>query len=130
MHLVAQVEEELVQFFLVFGIQASRRFVCKDDGRVVDKGAGNGYALFLSPRQFVRFVRHPVGQIHEVEDLLRSLLRRSRFFTGDQCGDHHVLQSCELRKKLMELENETDVPVAECCQFLFRKADGFGPVYI
>ena len=56
-HLVAQVEEELVQFFLVFGIQASRRFVCKDDGRVVDKGAGNGYALFLSPRQFVRFFR-------------------------------------------------------------------------
>ena len=28
----------------------------------------------------------------------------------------------------MELENEADVPVAECRQFFFRKADGFGPV--
>ena len=30
----------------------------------------------------------------------------------------------------MELENEADVPVAECRQFFFRKADGFGSVYI
>ena len=30
----------------------------------------------------------------------------------------------------MELENEADVPVAECRQFFFGKADGFGPVYI
>ena len=35
-----------------------------------------------------------------------------------------------LLEKLMELENEADVPVAECRQFFFRKADGFGPVYI
>ena len=73
---------------------------------------------------------HPIGQVHEVENLLRPFLGYSRFFTGDQCRDHHVLQSRELREKLMELENEADVPVAECRQFFFRKADGFGPVYI
>ena len=47
-HLVAQVQQELVQLLLVLGIQNSSWIVCEDYGRVVDEGAGNGYALFLS----------------------------------------------------------------------------------
>ena len=129
-HLIAQVEKELVQFFLIFGVQATRRLVRKDNGRVVDQRTGNRYALLLAARKFVRLVGHPVGEIHEVEDLLRSFLHRGRLFTGDQGRDHHVLQGGKLREKLMELEDEADVPVTESRQLFFRKTDSFSPVYI
>ena len=45
---VAKVEEELVEFLLVLGVEAAGGLVGKDDRGVVDEGAGDGDALLLS----------------------------------------------------------------------------------
>ena len=47
-HLVAEVEEELVQLGLVAAVEAAGGLVGKDDRGVVDEGAGDGDALLLS----------------------------------------------------------------------------------
>lgn len=47
-HLVAKVEEETVQFFLVLCIKGTAGLVGKDDVRLIDKGTGNGHTLLLA----------------------------------------------------------------------------------
>ena len=47
-HLVSYLEKEGVQFFLVLGIEASRRFVGEDNRRVIDKRTGYRYPLLFS----------------------------------------------------------------------------------
>ena len=53
---VAEVEEEVVQLLLVLGVEGAGRLVGQDDSRVVDEGAGNGYALLLAARELGGFV--------------------------------------------------------------------------
>ena len=62
---LTELEEKLVQFVSVFGVEASRWFVGEDDGRVVDECAGHCHSLFLSSRQFVGFMVFSVGQAKE-----------------------------------------------------------------
>ena len=116
--LVAQVEEELVEFGLVLGIEGSGRLVGEDDGRAVDEGPGHRYALFLTAGEFVGLMGGAVGQSHEVEEFLGALFSA---FLGESCdigGNHDILNRRELRQELMELEHEAKVLVAEVAQFL------------
>ena len=65
--LVAQIEEELVEFCLVLGVEGARGLVGEDDGRTVDEGTGHGYALFLTTGEFIGLMGGTVCQSHEVE---------------------------------------------------------------
>ena len=65
--LVAQVEEQLMEFGLVLGIEGAGGLVGEDDGRTVDEGAGHGDTLLLTAGEFVGLVGGTVGQSHEVE---------------------------------------------------------------
>ena len=47
--LIAQIEEELVEFFLVFRVKGAGGFVGKDDSRMIDEGTGYSHTLFLTP---------------------------------------------------------------------------------
>jgi hypothetical protein len=47
-----------------------------------------------------------------------------RRYSGDKCGDHHILQRGKLRQKLMKLKHKTDILIAESGQFfLLHPAD-------
>jgi len=59
-----------------------------------------------------------VGKSHELEQFHGSLLGFAAPFAGDEGGDHHILQSRELRQQLMELKHETDMLVAEVGKFV------------
>ena len=72
--LIAQIEEELVEFFLVFRVKGARGFVGKDDSRVIDEGTGYGYTLFLTTGELVGLMGVTVGETHEIEQFLSPLL--------------------------------------------------------
>lgn len=75
--LVAQVEEELVQFCLVLRVERARRLVGEHHSRVVHQGARHSHTLLLAAREFVGFVVGAVGESHEVEQF------ESAFFASD-----------------------------------------------
>ena len=95
--LVAQVKEQLMQFFLVLRVKRAGRFVSEDDGRVVDQGACHGDALFLTTREFVWLVGGAVREFHEVEQLLCPLTGLSVGESSDIGRYHDVLNGRELR---------------------------------
>ena len=116
--LIAQIEEELVEFFLVFRVKGARGFVGKDDSRVIDEGTGYGYTLFLTPREFVGLMSGAFSKSHEIKQFLGSLLGLSVRQTSNIGGNHDVLDSCKLREQLVELEYKAYVLVAEVGEFL------------
>ena len=122
--LITQVEKELVQFSFMFGVERARGFVSQNDRRIVDEGTCYCHTLFLTARQFCRLVLCSVTQIEEIEQLFGTV---SSLFLALPCNegwDAHVLQSRELRQKLMKLKNETQLLIAETSQFLvFETSD-------
>ena len=72
--LLPQVEEELVELRLVLRVQAPRGFIGEDNSRVVDESTSYSDALFLTTRQFVGLVLGTVGEPHELQQFVGSLL--------------------------------------------------------
>ena len=120
--LVAQVEEQLVQFGLVLGVETARRLIGKDHGRFVDQGSCHGHTLLLTAREFVGLVVGAVGESQKLQQLLGARLGLAAPFASDKRGNHDVLQGRKLRQKLVELEDKADMAVAEIGQFVGRKA--------
>ena len=80
--------------------------------------------LLLSSRQFVRLMGSTVGESHESQYLHSTFVCFLRRYSGDKCGDHHILQRGKLRQKLMKLKHKTDILIAESGQFfLLHPAD-------
>ena len=94
---ISQVKKELMQFFLIMGIQASGRFIGQDNCRLIDQCTGYSYPLFLSAGEFIRFMRCPFLQSHKIKNLHsthRSFLRRH---SGYKCRNHYIFKCRELR---------------------------------
>jgi len=53
---IAQFEKEVVQFFLVVGVEATRRFIGEHHKGIIDQRPGHCYALQLTARQFGRLM--------------------------------------------------------------------------
>ena len=121
---VAEVEEELVQFLLVLGVERTGRLVGQDDGRAVDEGAGHSDALLLAARQFGGLVRGAVAESHELQQFLGPFLGFLLRGAGDVGRNHDVLQSRELGEQLVELEDEAQVAVAEVGKGLLAEGGG------
>lgn len=126
--LVAEVEEELVELCLILAVERAGRFVGEDHGGLVHQCTGNGNALFLTTREFVRLVRGAISKSHKLQQLLGALTGLSPTLTGDEGRNHHVLDSGELGQQLMELEDEADATVAEVAQLSLRETAHVGAV--
>ena len=122
--LVAQVEEQLVQLFLVLGVERAAGLVGQDDGRAVDQGTGHGHALLLAAGELVRLVVGAVGQSHKPQQLFSPLAGRFTRGTGNVGRYHDVLDGRKLRQQLVELEHEADVSVAEVGELFLREGGG------
>ena len=116
--LVAQIEEELVEFGLVLGVEGAGGLISQNDGGTVDEGAGHGDTLFFTAGEFVGFVGGTVGQSHEVEQFLCALFGTFPRESCDIGGNHDILNRRKLRQELVELEHKTEVLVAEVAQLL------------
>ena len=65
-----------------------------------------------------------VCESHESQYLHGTVVCFLRRYSGDKCGDHHILQRGKLRQKLMKLKHKTDILIAESGQFfLLHPAD-------
>ena len=54
-----------------------------------------------------------VAEVHECKQFFGTLLCLAVALSGDESRNHDILDGCELRQQLMELEHKADVLVAE-----------------
>ena len=115
---VTQAEEQIVKLFLCPGVKISLRFIGKKDCRTVDQSTRYGYPLLLATRKFGRLVSQTLAQAEFIQKLCGMLLR---IFSGAACDKgwyHYILQSGELRKKMVKLEYEAESEVSELRKFV------------
>ena len=96
------------------GVQVTCRLIGKDDGRVVDQGAGNGDTLHLTTRHLIALVVKAITQSHFLQCLDGSLttLLGTVFVVVHQ-WQFHILHSSGLCQEVIVLEHETNLPVAQ-----------------
>ena len=103
------------------GVQVARRLVCKDDRRVIDKGASERNALALTPRELTRLVHHARFE----PDIDEGLLRARDAFRGGCAvvnqGQFHVVQRASSSQQVEGLEDETNFLVANPGQLIVVK---------
>ena len=118
---VAQVEEEAMQLFLVLGVQTAAGFIGKHHGRTVDQRTCHCHTLLFATGQFVGLVTGTGRQVHEGEEFLGTLACLLPAHPTDEGGYHDILQCGELGQQLVELEDKTDVAIAEMGLFLLAQ---------
>ena len=69
-----------------------------------------------------------VAETHEFEQFLGPLLGFAVTLSGNEGGNHDVFECRELRQELVELEDETDVAVAEVGEFFVAECRDVGVV--
>lgn len=124
----AQLEKQGVQFLCVGGIEVTRRFVGKNDLRVIDKGTGDGYPLLFSAGKGRRLVVGPVGQAQVFEQRHPLFFHFCFGFSGNPARYANILQGTEFGQQVVKLENKTDVLVAESGQLTVVHAGEAGIV--
>ena len=112
LELARQPREQLVQPLAVAVVEVAGGLVGQDDAAGPAASARATAARCCSPPESCDgTVRHPAGQSHRGEQLLRARAGPALGFPGDQQRHHHVLQRAELPQQVMELEDEADLPV-------------------
>ena len=94
-------------------IQTTGWFVCQNNCRIVNQSPRYRYPLFLTSRQFIRFMRSPVNQSHEIQNLHGTVICLFGRNACNEGGNHHIFQCRKLRQQLMKLENKTDILITE-----------------
>ena len=128
LHLVAQAEEQAVQFGLVLAVKAARRLVGKYHRRPVDQCARHSHALPLAARQLRRLVLDAVGKPHILQQLQCPLACLALPAAAYQCRYHYILDGRELGQQLVELEHEPYVAVTEVGKVAFAQPQHVLPV--
>src|SRR6185437_6525616 len=113
---VPEIEEQLVQFFGIRGVQVTGRLIGKYDVGLIDQGPGHRHPLLLAPRQCPRFIFRPVPDTEYVQQTQRLVLDLPFSPPRDPSGDTNIFQGAEFREKMVKLENEPDMAVPECRQ--------------
>jgi hypothetical protein len=104
---VAQGEEQAMDFFLGSGIKVAGGLVGEEHRGLVDKGPGYGYALGLATGEFGGFMAGAIPKANFFKQAFGCFSGIFRVASGNQGGNHHVLQGGEFRQEMMELENES-----------------------
>src|SRR6185437_4096044 len=113
---VAQIEEEPVQLFCIGRIQVPRGLIGKYDVRMIDQCPGYGYTLRLAAGQGTGFVVDAMPYPQHLQQVERFLFHLSFTPPRDPAGNTHILQGAEFRQQMMELEDESDMPVTKSRQ--------------
>jgi hypothetical protein len=114
--LLAQVEEELVQFTGVRRIEVAAGLIGQDHVRRVEERARHGHALLFTTAELCGLVLLALDHTQPREKVMRACRAIPAATAGDQAGHHHVLQRGEFRQQVVELEHEADVLVTEGAQ--------------
>lgn len=110
---VAEAEEQAVEFRAGVSIKVAGGFVGKDDLRGVDEGAGDGDPLLFASGEFGGFVAGAGLESQEVKQGAGFALGFFAAVAFEPGRDAYIFEGGEFRQKMVELENEADVPVAE-----------------
>ena len=114
--LVAQVEEELVQFLLVFRVERAAGFIGQDDRRTVHQGPRHGHTLFFAARELCGLMVGTIFETHELQQFVGPLAGFVLAGACNQCRNHHVLDGRKFGQELMKLKHEANLLIAEVAQ--------------
>ena len=73
-------------------------------------------------------MRCTFSQSHKLKEFHGALLGFSLALAAYECRYHNILEGCEFGQKLMKLEHESYMTVAEIAQLLCRKAAHIYPI--
>ena len=95
------------------GVQRACRFVGQNDGRVADKGAGDGHTLLLAAGELVGLVPELAAQTHLFQrcDGAAAALAAAHACVDE--GDFHVFQQGQLGQQIILLEDEAQLLVPD-----------------
>jgi hypothetical protein len=108
-------DQQVGEFAGGLRIQSAGGFVSEDEGRLVDEGAHDGDALAFAARELVGPVGEALAKADAGEEFLSPFQNWTSIRGGEFGGegrDHHVFEDGTLRQQIVELEHETDLPVA------------------
>ena len=125
---VAEFKEELVQFGLVVGVERTRRLVGENHIGLIHQRPRHGHALLLATAQFVGLVFRTVLKSHKLEEFECALTEFTMGAAGNHSRNHDVFERREFGEELVELKDESDVPVAEVGQFATVERQHVGTV--
>ena len=100
------------------GVQIARRLVCKDNLWLCNKSARNAHTLLLSAGHLRRLVVRAGEQTHFFQFFTRQLFPLLFPHAFEHQRQGHVFRSRHGRQKIVALENEPQVLLAEIRQFV------------
>lgn len=125
--LVPQVEKKLMQFLCVLRVKVTGRFIRQDHCRAVDQGPGHRHPLQFASRKGRRPVVKTIRQ-SKVDQYFSGFCLCLLPAASSNIGWYaRILQSRELRKKMMELKDKADLLVPEVGQFFIRQQVNLRP---
>ena len=127
--LITQIEEQLMQFGFVLGIERARRFIGQDDCRMIHQSTCHSHSLLLSTGEFCGFMMGTVAQSQELQQFLCPLLRLFVGNARDIGGNHDILYGRKLRQQLMKLEHKAQMTVTEIAQCFLRESGNINTIY-
>ncbi len=95
------------------GVEVAGRLIGQHHARVVEERTGYGHPLLLATAQLARLVLLAGDHVQAGEQFFGAAGAFGLGLPCDQARHHHIFQSAELRKQVVELEDESDVRVAE-----------------
>lgn len=111
-------------------VEIPRRFVRQQDSGTADQGSGQYYALLLSARQLAGAVRRPCRKTDFFQPRQRLRGRLSLSPTPDQQRHHHIFESRELRQKVVDLPDKTQLPVAKISLLPVRESGNLRSIVV
>ena len=116
--LVAQLEEEVMELFRMVGVEVARGLVGKHHSGVVDKCPCHSKALLFATGELRWLVMGAFRDFEELQELHGLLGRLLHGVAGYERRQADVLQGGEFGQQVVELEDKTDIAVAESSQSL------------
>ncbi len=108
-------EEVHHQAFVLF-VQVARRFIGKNQNRVIDEGAGDADALLLAAGQFAGEMVRAIGKAHPFQSFEGFFAVRDAVVV---LGYHQIFHGCEVRNQVKLLEHHADLIAADLGQLVF-----------
>ena len=115
-----------MEFLAVAGVERARRLIGQNDVRLVHQRARHGHTLLFATRKRRRFVVGASAEVEVLEQFEGACLGRRARCSGDEGGYHHVFEGGKFRKQLVELEYETNVPIAKLRERTFGETGDVG----
>src|ERR1019366_1104813 len=111
--LLVDGEEELVDLRARRRVEVPRGLVGKEEARLEEERAGEGYALLLASRELARPVLDALLEPDLLEESVGARLELALRFALHEPRHEHVLERGELGEQMVELEHEANRSVPQ-----------------